>query len=61
MTRYSSVYELEAELKAKGFRTTPDVDYTVGPDDDIDAAYLDCPDGRLYEYPKYKFYIIKAN
>lgn len=59
MKKYSSVYDLAAELKARGYKTTPEVDCTFEPKDDPDASYLTCADGRLYEYPKYEFYVIR--
>jgi len=62
MKRYTSIYELEAEVKAKGFKTVPELDLTIEANDNEDSGdYLSCDDGYLYSYPEHKFYVILTN
>ena len=56
MTRYNSVFELAAELDAKGF--IRDRDVTIPADGDPEESCLSADDGTLYCYPKYKVYYI---
>lgn len=56
MKRYTSVYELAAELDADGF--VRDRDITIPADSDPDEGCLSCADGTLHSFPKYKSYYI---
>lgn len=55
MKRYTSVFELAAELDAQGYERDKDISIPKeGPDD----GCLHCEDGTLYSYPDYKAYYI---
>lgn len=56
MKRYTSVFELAAELDAKGF--IRDRDITIPADGDPNEGCLRCDDGTLYSYPAFKAYYI---
>lgn len=59
MNKYTSVYELAAELDAQGF--IKDRDITIPADSDPDEGCLSCKDGQLHSFPKYKTYYIILN
>ena len=56
MKRYTSVYELAAELDAQGL--TRDKDIAIPADSDPEEGCLHCDDGTLYSYPSYGAYYI---
>lgn len=63
MKRYNSVFELAAELDAKGFIKDRDITIPAdeSPNGDPNAGCLHCPDGTLYSYPKFNTYYISLN
>lgn len=63
MKRYNSVFELAAELDAKGFIKDRDISIPAdeSPYGDPNAGCLHCADGTLYSYPKFNTYYISLN
>lgn len=56
MKRYTSIYELAAELDAQGL--IRDRDIAIPADSDPEEAFLSCDDGTLSSYPSYNAYYI---